>query len=101
MMNDRAGTPPYLGERFVTKAVIALVMAMLLAQHRVFASSYEADQQRTSLPALRSEAFTGEITYEFDSVLNQTTATFVAPLGKRDLLHRIFSQPTVHTIVVS
>jgi hypothetical protein len=85
----------------VWKAVIGLVMAMLLAPHRVFASSYDADEQGTWLPALRSEAFTGEIAYDFDSVLNQTTATFVAPLGKRDLLHRLFSQPTVHTIVVS
>ncbi|MFL5483628.1 MAG: hypothetical protein ACJ8AK_15705 [Gemmatimonadaceae bacterium] len=101
MMNDRAGAPPYLGERFVRKAVIALVMAMLLAQHRTFASSYEADQQRTWLPASRSEAFTGEVTYDFDGVLNQTTAAFVAPLGKRDLLHRILLRPAVHTIVVS
>jgi hypothetical protein len=83
------------------KAFISLVMAMLLAPHQVFANSHAADEQGTWLPALRSEAFTGEIVYDFDSVLNQTTAMFIAPLGKRDLLHRLFSQPTVHTIVVS
>jgi len=76
-------------------------MTMLLAPQMAFASLEQDDQQYTSLPAIRSEAFTGEIAYEFDSVLNQTTATFVAPLGKRDLLHRLFAAPTVHTLVVS
>ncbi|HJQ09756.1 MAG TPA: hypothetical protein VJ840_01875 [Gemmatimonadaceae bacterium] len=76
-------------------------MTLLLAPQMAFASLDQDEQQYTSLPGIRSEAFTGEIAYEFDSVLNQTTATFVAPLGKRDLLHRLFAVPTVHTLVVS
>jgi hypothetical protein len=101
MMKDRVSAPLYFGAHLARKVVVGLSVAMLLAPQRVFATSYETDQQRAWLPTSRSDAFTGEITFEFDSVLNQTTATFVAPLGKRDLLHRIFAQPTVHTIVVS
>ncbi len=53
-----------------------------------------------SLPSAPAEA-RGEISYEFDSVLNQTTATYVAPLGKRDLVHRLFATPRVHTIIAT
>lgn len=67
-----------------------------------FASSDENDQQRAWLPSVPNEAFAGEISYNFDSVLNKTTATYIAPLGKRDFLHRVFfAAPTVHTIIAS
>jgi hypothetical protein len=75
----------------------ALVLCPLAA---AFAKSHEDDQQRLWLPSAPAEG-RGEITYEFDSVFNQTTATYVAPLGERDLVHRLFSTPTVHTIIAT
>jgi hypothetical protein len=58
-----------------------------------------SEQQRALPPTISSEAFTGEISYQFDSVLNKTTATYIAPLSSGGLLHRIFfPTPTVHTI---
>lgn len=70
----------------------------ILCPSAAFASNDE--QQRVWLPSAPAEA-RGEISYDFDSVLNQTTATYVAPLGKRDLVHRLFATPTVHTIIAT
>ena len=83
---------------FVRSLVCAVVIAMLLGPHRAFANSRDDVQQRMWLPVAPTDA-RGEITYDFDSLLNRTTATYVAPLGKRDLVHRLFAAPTVHTIV--
>ena len=84
-------------------AISVILLAMVIPPWAAaFASSDESAQQRLSLPSAPSEAFAGEISYEFDSVLNKTTATYTAPLGKRDLLHRLFfAPPTVHTITAS
>ena len=81
-------------------AVSGLFLGILFYPLAASAKSDEDDQQRMWLPSAPSEA-RGEITYEFDSVLNETTATYVAPLGKRDLMHRLFSTPTVHTVIAS
>lgn len=82
---------------------VALIAMFLTPWTPVLASSDENYQQpRTWLPAPPVEAFAGQISYDFDSVLNKTTATYTAPLGKRDFLHRVFlSPPTVHTITAS
>src|SRR5256714_1469383 len=88
---------------FARLAGSALVIALLLVpRSQIFASSHEDDQQRVALPAASVEPFAGEITYEFDSVSNKTTATYVAPLGNRGLVHHIlFAAPAVHTITVT
>lgn len=84
-------------------ALSGFVIALLLTPRApVFASSHEDEQQHVGLPAASVETFAGEISYEFDSVLNKTTATYVAPLGKRGLVRQIFfAAPTVHTITVA
>ena len=89
-----ADTKRLLTRLAVSSVFIGLLLCPLAA---AFAKS-EDEQQRMWLPSSPAEA-RGDITYEFDSVLNQTTATFVAPLGQRDLVHRLFSTPTVHTII--
>lgn len=88
---------------FARLAVSSFVIAVLLTPRApAFASSHEDDQQRLGLPGAPVEAFAGEITYEFDSISNTTTATYVAPLGHRGLMHGIlFAAPTVHTITVT
>lgn len=87
---------------FACIATSALVAMFFTPWGPVFASSPEDDQQRVWLPSAPVEAFAGEITYEFDSASNKTTATYVAPLGSRSLLHHVFfGAPTVHTITVS
>jgi hypothetical protein len=87
----------------VLVATNVVLVAMVLTPWRpACASPDENDQQRLSLPAAPIDVFAGEITYDFDSVLNETTASYTAALGKRDFLHRIFfSTPTVHTISAS
>ena len=83
-------------------AITVLLVGMFLTPWAAFASSDGNVQQRWSLPSAPTEAFAGEISYEFDSVLNKTTASYTAPLGKRGFLHRIFfPPPTVHAITAS
>ena len=88
---------------FARSALSGFVIALLVTPRApVFASSHEDEQQHVGLPATPVETFAGEITYEFDSVLNKTTATYVAPLQNRGLVRQIlFGAPTVHTITVA
>ena len=86
---------------FARLALSGVVAAILVPSAPAFAKSHE-DQQRAWLPSAPVEVFAGEIIYEFDSALNKTKATFVAPLGKVDLVHRLFfPPPTVHTITAT
>ena len=88
----------WVAQRFAFSAL--LLATVTTSPARALATN--DDQQRMWRPVASSEAFAGEITYEFDSVLNQTTATYVAPLRNGGLLHRIlFLTPTVHTIKAS
>ena len=77
-----------------------LLFAIVVASRApALAPSNPNDQQRVWLPASPSGAFAGEVSYVFDSVLNTTTASYVAPLRPEGLLRRIlFPTPTVHTI---
>ena len=83
--------------------VLGTAAALLLSlPSLVFASSQQTDQQYRSSPAASTERFAGEISYQFDSALNRTTATYRARLGNRGLLHRIFfPPPTVYAITAS
>lgn len=84
-------------------AVTVLLLAIFLTPWTpVYARSDGSAQQRIWLPSAPVEAFAGEIRFDFDSVLNKTTVSYTAPLGKRDFLHRVFlATPTVHTISAS
>src|SRR3954470_521314 len=101
MLSHRAWAQTQLGVALV--AINVILVAMVLTPWRpACASPDENDQQRVSLPAAPIDVFAGEIIYDFDSVLNKTTASYTASLGKRDFLHRVlFSTPTVHTITAS
>jgi hypothetical protein len=92
-----------MARAFAWLAVCGFVTVLLLIPRAaVLASSPEDDQQHLGLPTAPLDAFAGEITYEFDSVSNKTTATYVGPLGNRDFVHRVFlAGPTVHTITVT
>jgi len=80
-------------------AFCVLLISLVPSRATAFATSRADDQQHAWLPVAPLEEFAGEITYKFDSVLNTTTAAYVAPLRSDDLLHRIlFLTPTVHTI---
>ena len=59
----------------VTISVILLAM-FLTPSKPAYASSDESAQERLSLPSAPTEAFAGEIRYDFDSVLNTTTASY-------------------------
>ncbi|MFL5483586.1 MAG: hypothetical protein ACJ8AK_15495 [Gemmatimonadaceae bacterium] len=101
MLANRAWAQTQHGVAVVAINIVLIAM-VLTPWRRVCASPDENDQQRVSLPAGPIDVFAGEITYDFDSVLNKTTASYTAPLGKRDFLHRVFfSRPTVHTISAS
>jgi hypothetical protein len=78
---------------------VLLIALVVSSRATAFAPSNPNDQQRVWLPASPNGAFAGEVSSVFDSVLNKTTATYVAPLRSEGLLRRIlFPTPTVHTI---
>jgi hypothetical protein len=99
-LSHRAWAQEQCGDSLVAISLLIAVLAAPLAS--AFAGSDENAQQRFSLPSAPTEAFAGQISYDFDSVLNKTTASYTASLGKRGLLHRIFfPSPAVHTITAS
>ncbi len=82
------------------KLLVALLALSIPAP--VLASAPQVDRPYVASPFAQEERFAGDITYEFDSVLNRTTAAYRASLAKRDILHRLFfPPPDVHTIAVS
>src|SRR4051812_14945193 len=91
--------------RFVafTFAPILVPFALLIpAAMRGMPDASTIAPQRTWQPPATAEAFSGEMQYEFDSTLNRTSARFVVALGSRGIVHKIFfSNPVVHTLVVS
>ena len=84
-------------------ALLGLALALAVPVDESWASPTENDaQQRIFLPASPSEAFSGEIEYDFDTLRNVTRARFQASLDAHGILGRMFlPAPTVHTIIAT
>ena len=84
-------------------ALLGLALALTVPVDESWGSPTENDsQQRIFLPTSPSEAFSGEIEYDFDTLFNVTNARYQASLDARGVLGRMFlAAPAVHTIIAT
>ena len=100
----RLHSPRHHAKRFArATALLSLAFSVAVPVEKIWGSPTEDDsQQQVFLPSVADEPFSGEIQYDFDTVLNLTKARFQASLDAHGGFGRIFfSTPAVHTVIAT